>query len=101
MTKNDFINLFAQEMEIPASQAEKSFNAVIKGLTNLLTQGDELTLPGFGKFSVVHKAARTGRNPITGQAIDIKAKAVPQFKPGDALKLNVANSVKANPKQAK
>ncbi len=101
MTKNDFINLLAQDMETPASQAEKAFNAVIKGLTSLLTQGDELTLPGFGKFSVVHKAARTGRNSITGLAIDIKAKAVPQFKPGDALKLNVANSVKANSKPSK
>lgn len=98
MTKNDFINLLAQELNVTAEEAEKAFNAVIKGLTHLLTQGDELTIPGFGKFSVAHKAARTGRNPTTGQAIDIKAKAVPQFRPGDALKLKVANAVEAKPK---
>lgn len=101
MTKKEFINFLAKKMEIPVSQAEISFNAVVKGLTHLLMQDDELMISGFGKFSVVHKPARPGRHPTTGQTIEGKAKTFPHFKGGDALKLNVANAVKSNPDKNK
>jgi nucleoid DNA-binding protein len=48
-------------------------------LTNALTKGDEVTIPGFGKFSAVQRAARTGRNPATGAELEIKAITVPTF----------------------
>jgi DNA-binding protein HU-beta len=60
--------------------------AVIDGITNTLKSGDTVTVVGFGTFSVTERAARTGRNPQTGETINIKASKTPKFKAGKALK---------------
>lgn len=94
MTKNDFIAALSERMQTTKSEAETSFNHCIQALQALLMAGDELTIPGFGKFLTRKKAARTARNPQTGQPLAIKSKVVPVFKPGDALKMKV-NSAQA------
>jgi len=61
-------------------------HSVIDSVTGALKNGDQVSLVGFGTFSVKQRAARTGRNPRTGEAIQIKASNVPGFKAGKALK---------------
>lgn len=96
MQKNEFIEKLANSLDCSREQAETYFNAVIKGFKDLLMKGDEFTIPGFGKFLVQRRAARTGRNPLNGQPLEIDAKAVPAFKPGDALKLHVNNALRTD-----
>jgi len=67
-------------------QAGEAFDAVFESITNYLKSGDRVTLPGFGSFSVSARAARTGRNPATGQAITIPASKNARFKAGKDLK---------------
>lgn len=74
-----------------AGTSKKDTEAVIKALgvvvqDNLRQGGEEVTLPGLGKFSVAQKAARTGRNPQTGESIQIAARKSPKFTAGKALK---------------
>ena len=64
-------------------------NAVLKIISNTLKKGDSLTLPGFGTFEVRERAARTGRNPKTGEELQISASRAAAFKPGAALKAAV------------
>ncbi len=92
MTKNDFITALSERMHITKTQAEQSFTHCIDALQALLVKGDELTIPGFGKFMTRKKEARTARNPKTGQPISIDSKIVPVFKPGQALKMRVNNA---------
>ena len=63
-----------------------ALDAMIDSVTDTLKKGDSVALVGFGTFAVKERAARTGRNPQTGQPIDIKAAKVPGFKAGKALK---------------
>ena len=72
------------------STAEEVINGVMDAITGALKKGDKVTLIGFGTFSVVKRAARTGRNPQTGKALKIKAKKVPKFVAGKKLKDAVA-----------
>jgi len=99
MHKNQFVENLAKRLECSATQAEVYFNAVIKEIKELLMNGDKLTIPGFGKFAVTTRAGRMGRNPKTGQPLQIDAKATLVFKPGDALKLHVANAVVVSAKK--
>jgi DNA-binding protein HU-beta len=68
------------------SAAEKAINSTLKAITDALKKGDKVTLVGFGTFAVAKRAARTGRNPQTGKEIKIRAKKVPKFTAGKALK---------------
>jgi nucleoid DNA-binding protein len=70
--------------------AEDAINCVLDTIAKALKKGDKVTLIGFGTFSVVKRAARTGRNPQTGSALKIKAKKVPKFVAGKKLKDIVA-----------
>lgn len=70
--------------------AEDAINCVMDSIAGTLNKGGKVTLIGFGTFSVVKRAARTGRNPQTGKAIKIKAKKVPKFVAGKKLKDAVA-----------
>jgi DNA-binding protein HU-beta len=70
--------------------AEDAINCVLDTIAKALKKGDKVTLIGFGTFSVVKRAARTGRNPQTGKALTIKAKKVPKFVAGKKLKDIVA-----------
>lgn len=86
MNKSELISAIQSNADIPKTVAEKALNALIDVVSNQLQQGDAVTLVGFGTFQVNQRAGRTGRNPATGEAIEIKAAKVPAFKPGKTLK---------------
>ena len=85
MNKGDLINKIADSAGITKGQAEDALNAVLDGITEALKNDDSVTLIGFGSFSVSHRAARSGRNPQTGETIQIAAKKLPKFKAGKKL----------------
>jgi len=85
MTKADLVAKVA-ETGMTKKEAAEAVDAVIAAITKALSKGDKVSLVGFGSFSVRKRKARTGRNPQTGEAIKIKAKKVPVFSAGKALK---------------
>lgn len=89
MSKADLVEKIAKETGLAKASVEKSVNSFINVVTTALKKGDDVTLIGFGTFSVGKRAARKGRNPKTGEILKIKAKKVPRFKPGAALKAAV------------
>ncbi|MDM8559679.1 HU family DNA-binding protein [Candidatus Parabeggiatoa sp. HSG14] len=86
MNKSELIQAVANGTGESKALAGKAIDAVIDSIKDALAEGDTVTLIGFGTFSVRERAARVGRNPRTGDSIDIKAANVPVFKPGKALK---------------
>jgi DNA-binding protein HU-beta len=88
MNKQDLINEVAK-FTCTKAEAGKALNAVLVAIKKAMKKGEWVTLVGFGTFSVVKKAARTGRNPRTGAPIKIVAKKVPKFTAGKALKIAV------------
>lgn len=86
MNKADLIERIAAVADLPKASATRALDAVLEAVTNALTQGDQVVLVGFGTFDTSNRAARTGRNPQTGQPIQIPATTVPRFKAGKALK---------------
>ncbi|WP_372012730.1 HU family DNA-binding protein [Pseudoxanthomonas sp. 10H] len=86
MNKTDLIDAVASEAEVTKAEAARAVDAVINSVTKALKKGDAVTLVGFGTFQVRKRAARTGRNPKTGETIKIKASKNPAFKAGKALK---------------
>ncbi len=89
MNKGDLINQIADDAGLSKAQAGAALNSVLDSVAKTLKKGDKVTLVGFGTFSVSKRAARTGRNPQTGQEIKIKAKNVVKFKPGKELAAKV------------
>ena len=87
MTKADVIEKMAKDARISKAAANKALNSFVDSVTKALKKKDgKITLVGFGTFSKVHRKARTGRNPATGEEIKIKARNAVRFKPGKALK---------------
>lgn len=86
MNKSELIDAVAASADIPKAVAGRALDAVIESVTNALKEQDQVVLVGFGTFAVKDRAARTGRNPQTGEPIEIKAAKVPGFKAGKALK---------------
>ena len=86
MNKTELIDAVADEAEVSKAEAGRAVDAVISSITKALKKGDSVTLVGFGTFQVRKRAARTGRNPKTGDTINIKASKNPAFKAGKALK---------------
>ena len=86
MNKTELIDAVADEAEVSKAEAGRAVDAVISSITKALKKGDSVTLVGFGTFQVRKRAARTGRNPKTGDTIKIKASKNPEFKAGKALK---------------
>jgi DNA-binding protein HU-beta len=76
----------AKDAGISKAVADTALRSCIDSITNSLKTGQSVAIAGFGIFSVASRAARTGRNPQTGEPIEIKASQVPRFKPGKALK---------------
>ena len=89
MTKDELVEKIAGDAGISKKEAGASLKAVTSGISGALAKGDSLTLVGFGTFSVSNRAARTGRNPQTGETIQIKASKGAKFKAGKALKAAV------------
>ena len=86
MTKNELAEQVARRNGLSASQARQVLESTIEVVSNELAAGGEVALAGFGKFSVTHRAARMGRNPSTGQTINIAASKAPKFSAASALK---------------
>jgi DNA-binding protein HU-beta len=86
MNKTDLINAVAEASELSKKDATKAVDAVFDTILDALKDGDKVQLIGFGNFEVRERAARKGRNPQTGEEIEIPASKVPAFKPGKALK---------------
>lgn len=86
MNKNEFLDNVAVKANVPHKNAAAVFEAIQQVIVESLKAGDKVTLTGFGTFETRNRAARTGRNPQTGDVINIAAKTVPAFKPGSLLK---------------
>lgn len=86
MNKSELVDSVAEKAEVTKKEAEKVVNAVFASISEALAAGDKVQLVGFGTFEVRERAARTGRNPQTGNTIEIAAAKVPAFKAGKALK---------------
>ena len=86
MNKADLIDAVAEDAGLSKTLASAAVDAVVDNITSSLKKGDQVTLVGFGTFVVRNRAARSGRNPQTGETIQIKAAKVPAFKAGKALK---------------
>ncbi len=90
MNKAELIEAIAQKAELSKKDSEKALNAAIEAITAALTDGDKVSLVGFGTFETRQRAERIGRNPRTKAEIKIPATRVPGFKVGKALKDAVA-----------
>ncbi len=86
MNKTELIAAMAAKADISKKDAEAALKAFIDVTGEQLKKGNKISLIGFGTFQVAKRAARTGRNPRTGETMKIKASKVPQFKAGKALK---------------
>ena len=86
MNKADMIERMAAAAGISKTQAASAVDAMVSGITGALKKGSRVTLVGFGSFSTAQRAARNGRNPKTGKAINIAARRVARFIPGAELK---------------
>lgn len=86
MNKSELIDAIASKSDLTKVQANNALEALVDTIGAALQAGDSVTLVGFGTFSVKERAARTGRNPKTGAAIEIAASKTPSFKPGKGLK---------------
>lgn len=89
MNKGDLVNKVAEGAGLSKTQASDACNALFNAITEALKGDDKVTIIGFGTFSVVRREARTGRNPQTGETIQIDAKNVVKFKPGKELNESV------------
>ncbi len=86
MNKTELIDQISAGSDLSKADAGRALDAFIQAVKASLVQGEAVTLVGFGTFDVSERPARTGRNPRTGEAIEIAAARVPRFRPGKALK---------------
>lgn len=86
MNKKDLINSIAADAEVNKVEAERMLEAMMRSVTRALSQGDSVTLVGFGTFDISHRKARKGVNPQTGEPMEIPATKVATFRAGKALK---------------
>jgi nucleoid DNA-binding protein len=92
MNKSDLVALVAEKTGSSKADATSALDAVLDGIAGQLAEGNSVVLAGFGTFETRQRAARTGRNPQTGESIDIAASTSAAFKPAAALKRAVAGS---------
>ena len=89
MNKQELIGAVSETTGLSRSDASKAVEGVFDAITDSLRKGDEVRLVGFGTFSCSKRKASTGRNPRTGEPMQIKASTQPKFKPGKGLNLGV------------
>jgi DNA-binding protein HU-beta len=85
MTKADLVERMASEAGITKAAAERALKCVTNSIQGCIKRKDRIALPGLGSFTTFRRKARTGRNPRTGQTINIPAKTVPKFSPAKEL----------------
>jgi DNA-binding protein HU-beta len=86
MNKKELISALAEATGLTQAAASRAMDAILRAIAEALEKGEMVSLVGFGSFSVRRRAARSGRNPRTGETIKIPAAKVPAFKPGKALR---------------
>jgi DNA-binding protein HU-beta len=89
MNKSELIDAIAAKADLSKAAAGKALDAFVESVTEALKSDDQVVIVGFGSFSVRKREARSGRNPRTGETIEIAASNLPGFKPGKALKDSV------------
>lgn len=92
MNRRELVTAIATEAGLDQATADSALTAALAVIEKALAEGEKVTLPGFGTFETRNRAARTGRNPQTGEAMEIAASVSPAFKPASALKQAVAGS---------
>ena len=86
MNRTELINVMSAKMGTTKKAAGEAIDAFVEAVVETVTAGEEVSISGFGKFSVAERAEREGRNPSTGEAITIAASKAPKFKAGKAFK---------------
>lgn len=90
MTKSELVERIARlQGQLSVRDIELAVKALLEQMTQTLAEGRRIEVRGFGSFSISHRAARTGRNPKTGEPVELPAKQVPHFKPGKELRERV------------
>lgn len=92
MNRKELVEHVANETDLTAAQADAALTATLDGVVQAVGKGDKVSIAGFGAFELRHRAARSGRNPQTGEAIEIAASDAPAFKPAAAFKQAVSQS---------
>ncbi len=90
MNKSELVEAVAKAADISKAAAERALSSIIDAVVKTVTKGDTVTLVGFGTFKSAKRAARTGKNPKTGEALKIAATTVPKFTAGATFKATVA-----------
>jgi DNA-binding protein HU-beta len=90
MNKSQLIDAVASDSGLTKTDSARAVESLLYTVTKTLKKGDEVNITGFGKFSVIHRAARAGVNPRTGQRLKIKASRAPKFSAGASLKQAVS-----------
>lgn len=92
MNRSDLVNLLAERFSLLNHRdAESAVDLLLEAMTGALANGQRIEIRGFGSFSISRRAARTGRNPRSGEALQIPERRVPHFKPGKSLREAVAD----------
>ena len=86
MNKTELVEFIATQADLSKDKAAEAVDAFVEAVTTSLKKGKDVTLVGFGTFTISKRAARTGRNPQTGATIKIAASKAPKFRPGKSLK---------------
>ena len=95
MTKSELIEkISAEQSQLSAKDVELAVKMIMDHMADALSQGERIEIRGFGSFSLHYRAARSGRNPKTGQKVDLDGKYVPHFKPGKELRERVNMGMK-------
>ncbi|MFE8073184.1 integration host factor subunit beta [Marinobacteraceae bacterium S3BR75-40.1] len=96
MTKSELVEIIAsKQTQLSVKDVELAVKTIIEHMSESLSSGNRIEIRGFGSFSLHYRAPRTGRNPKTGEAVQLPAKYVPHFKPGKDLREQVNASLKA------
>ena len=96
MTKSELVEMIAsKQSQLSAKDVELSVKTIIDHMSQALAEGQRIEIRGFGSFSLHYRAPRVGRNPKTGESVDLPEKYVPHFKPGKDLREKVNDSMKA------
>lgn len=96
MTKSELVEAIAsKQSQLSTKDVELAVKTIIDHMSQALAEGQRIEIRGFGSFSLHYRAPRVGRNPKTGESVDLPEKYVPHFKPGKDLRESVDNSMKA------
>ncbi|MGH1472186.1 MAG: integration host factor subunit beta [Cellvibrionaceae bacterium] len=94
MTKSELIEKIADRQDqLPAKDVELAVKLILDYMSDILSSGDRIEIRGFGSFSLHYRAPRVGRNPKTGESVQLEGKHVPHFKPGKEMRDRVNDSI--------